>query len=238
MPVARILVFAGVLTFTGLCTPILLLTMRMPPMPAQDPGVLGPVKTAMTVFYLFLAAIGVWWLVFFNLPAVKAQFAQGEPTAGASARPTSITCIAWLLIISSLSFPFVLLLHFPAMMFGRLVSGWIATLWYLAFAGLGLYIGRGLLRLDPRCRWLAIGFLAFGALNTAPFYLLPGSAERMAELVQRLPVGFRPPANQPIPTFNPWVLVVFMAVCVAVQLYFLVTRSAAFDQRMDSGMKT
>ena len=62
--------------------------------------------------------------------------------------------------------------------------------------------------------------------------LLPGAAERVAEMMQRMPAAFRPPANQPLPTLNPWVLVVFMLVSGALQLYFLVTRSAAFDKRL------
>jgi hypothetical protein len=227
-----LLLFAGLLTLVGLCTPILLLTIQLPQVAGQDPMIPTFVKTAMAAFYLFLAAIGVWWLVFFNLPAIKAQFADGGATASTSARPLSITCVAGMLIFGALCLPFSLLMQFPAVMFGRLVMGWPATLWYIALAGVGLYVGVGLLRLDPRCRRLAIYSVAFGALNTVPFYLFPGSAERMAEMVQHLPAGFRPPANQPLPLPNHWVSVVFMLASVGLQLYFLVTRRAAFDQRL------
>jgi len=237
-----ILIFACLLTLMGVSTPLLFLAVPMPSVPGQNPEIWTYTRVAMSVFYLFLAAIGVWWLIFFNLKVIKEQFTGGQPTASVSERPLSITVIGWLLILACLTIPFSLLLHLPAAVLGHLFTGWAAILWNLALAGVSFYSGVGLLRLDPRCRQLAIGYLTFGAVNGALFYLLPGSAERMAASMSSMPAVFRPRQNQPVPILNPWFFAIFISVLLVAQLYFLVTRRSAFykpatpDSMLSSGL--
>lgn len=223
-----ILIFAGFLALMGLLTPVFFLMMPMPTVPGQNPGIWTYTKIAISVFYLFLAAIGVWWLILFNLKATKEQFAGGQAASDPSERPLSITIIGWLLILGVLSITVTLSMHLPGILFGYTFTGWSAVLWYLIFAGIGLYAGVGLLRLDPRGRQVAICYLTFGALNGALFYLLPGYSQRMATVMNSMPAGFRPRPDQPMPMLNPWFFAVLISVFLFVQLYFLIREKAAF----------
>lgn len=222
-----ILIFAALLALMGFFTPFFLLTAPAPPNTGQAPEIWRYTQIALSVFYFFLAAIGVWWLVFFNRKAVKDQFTAGQPLAP-DARPVSITVIGWLLILGVLSIPISLGLHLPGMLFGYTFTGWLAVLWYLILAGIGLYAGVGLLRLDPRGRLVAIYYLVFGALNGALVYLLPGYSQRMATVMNSMPAGFRPGSNEPPALPNPWLLAIFIFVFLFVQLYFLIREKAAF----------
>jgi hypothetical protein len=87
-----------------------------------------------------------------------------EPAAARSGRPMSISIIAWLLLGSLITLGSALL-RFPAVFFNRLLTGWAAVLCYLAFAVVTLYLGFGLLRLNPRARVLAIYYTVFAMLN-------------------------------------------------------------------------
>jgi hypothetical protein len=213
--------------------PITLAT-PMPAVPNADPALLAGVRTGTAVFCFFLGAIGVSWLVFFNLESVKQQFLEGQPASRVAERPASITLIAGLLIFGSLCFLGTPLLG-SAVAFGQVITGWPATVWCLAIAGVGLYAGVGVLRLDERCRRLAIGYLAFNALNSAPFYLLPGRDERMAELAKRILPSFGLAANQSLPLQRPGIALLSLAALLGVQLYFLVTRRAAFGKHSAVG---
>jgi hypothetical protein len=223
-----ILIFAGLLAFMGLSVPIAFFAMPMPPVPNQDPHIWTSVRVGMSALYLLLAAVGVWWLVFFNRASVKGQFLGGAPAAARSGRPISISIIAWLLLLGSLTTLGCALLRFPAVFFNRLLTGWAAVLCYLAFAVVTLYLGFGLLRLNPRARVLAIYYTVFAMLNAMLFYTLPGAKERLSAMTSSLPQFLRPATPTPVPTLNPWFLVVWIGVFMAGQIYFLVTRKAAF----------
>ena len=225
-----ILFFAGVLAVYGLITSITFLVVTIPAPPTQDPNIVLLVRTVMSTLGGALAALGSWWLWLFNRAPVKEQFGVDLSPAKSGSRPLSITLIAWLLLLSALGGLFNVAFRFPAAVFGYMFGGLPAVVWSLAMGGVALYLGIGLLRLDPRARRLAIGYLVFGLVNAALFYFLPGASERIAMTMKALPASYQPRANQPLPMVGPWVMAAGAAASVGFQLYFLVVRRAAFEK--------
>ena len=227
-PWARIsaLIFSGLLIFFGIASPLFLLAIPMPPPPNVNPDVMTGIKIGISGFYLILAAIGTWWMVFLTRPAVKLQFQGGGVPVPPPRRPLSITIIAWLLIVSACFVPINLAMHFPGVLFGVVITGWAANLYLLLFGAAAVAGGIGLLRLEPVGRFVSIGYFVFGILNGLVTWLLPGSAERTAKMFAAMPAYLR---TQPPPTFNPLAMAVFTLPLMLVPLYFLVKHKLAFD---------
>ncbi len=256
-----IIVFSVLLILMGGFSGLMTLVVPMPPTPngTVDPSVMTGIRISMGAFMLALAGIGVWWLVFFNRSKVKEQFGQASFVLvtgsqlstnqsslsalastngpGAVERPLSIAIIAWLLLIGSLFLPLCLVLHTPAVLFTKLLTGWPAILFFLSFAVAQFCIGVGLLRLKPTARIAAIVYSVFGAVNAAVFYLAPGGHARMLALMQYQQSMFpwmRVLPNQPEYHFDTTPFMVMGAVCgligMMVQLYFLITRKVAFEK--------
>lgn len=246
-----LIVFAAFLCLTGFTAGGMMLVIPLPA-PANAPA--GFARTMMGVrlgiagFYFLLLALGGWWIWLFTRAGVKAQFEMtaasprtagvpaGAPAASrvgvAQGRPVSITIIAVLILMGSLSFPAMLLLRFPAYVFGNLIDGWGAVTFYLGFSAAHLAIGMGLLKLRPWSRLAAIGIYLFGLLNTATM-LLPGRMEALMELTwSRFPAVMRPPVNFPMPPV--WFTMAPGIVMMAVILYFLVREREAFGKRVPS----
>jgi hypothetical protein len=194
---------------------------------------------------LLVAALGGWWLYYFNRAPVSERF-SGQPAAaliGASetarqqARvPISIVLIACLSLLGALSTLSVgLAWRMPAMFFSVQITGGAARAFYIALGLLHAYVGLGLLRLWSSARYLAIGLYIFGSLNCLVCLLLPqrclneitGSPEMKGWMAQQTTAT----------TMNPFLqsrmLVVMMAFSLIfslVMLYFLITRRAAFER--------
>lgn len=106
------LVFAGILTFLGLLISAVMLSS---PAVGKQPTV-GPGDFA---FGLTLAALGGWWLYYFNRQDIRAWFDGKTATgmANSSGRPLSITILAvfnllalpgcWLMLGRRLQFPYL-----------------------------------------------------------------------------------------------------------------------------------
>ena len=219
------------------------------------------VRIAMGLFWGVQLGIGIWWLVFLTRAKVKAQFvpatttlpqaqieyqapaAQPISTQKPSGRPVSITVIACLLLAGCLFIPVNLIMRTPAIFFTKMVFGWPAALIFLTFAAIQLYVGVGLWRLRPTARLAGLVYFAFAAANSGVFFLAPGAGTRMAALREWQksfsPFGHLP--SLPQPQFNldfaPFytVLAVVGGVCgiagMAMQIYFLITRKAAFKRQ-------
>jgi len=256
-----IIVFSVLLSATGGFAGLISFVVPFPALPNRgvDPTVLSSIRIAMGAFWLTLLGIGIWWLVFFNRPKVKAQFVKpasetadaytlqtvqppqyttAMPLApGAVARPLSITILAWLLLAGGLLIPLCLFLRTPAILFTKLLTGRPATAFFLSFAVMQLCIGIGLLRLKPAARTAAITYFVFGAVNTAVFYLAPGGRARglvLMESQQSMFPWMRPFQNQPQFLFDPTPMFVIGAVAgvlgAAIPIYFLITRKLAFEK--------
>ncbi len=238
--------------FAGLMT--LFIPFPVMPTPGANPAMMGGIRAVMGMFWLTLAGIGVWWVVYFNRSKVKEQFGQtsfvlddssqikagysvqGSVHPDAGKRPLSITIIAWFLLVGCFFISLTLVMRPPAVLFTTLLTGWPAVLFYLSCAAAQLCIGIGLLRLRPVARTAAIIYFTFFFLNTAVFYFWPGAHDRLLALIQSERSMFpwmRMLPNQPDFQYDMTPFLIFGAfgalVGVAVPLYFLITRRFAFE---------
>ncbi|MGA9527683.1 MAG: hypothetical protein WBS24_06175 [Terriglobales bacterium] len=240
----------------GSSTLILLLVPIQPPQSnATDPAVMSAVRIFMSAFAGGIAGIGIWWLAFFTRPKVRQQFAPVQALAidatpaspnlldSSSAyvpavprRPLSLTIIGWLLLVGCVSYPYLLALRSPALFLTTILTGWPATLYYMAVVVLHLYVGIGLLRLKPMARKVGVAYYGFFFLNMAIFYLSPGAYARITDMREKSMVRWM--RNQPWPHQNgplfdttrfTIVIAAFTMAMVLVPLYFLVTRRRAFE---------
>jgi hypothetical protein len=219
------LIFAGILIFFGIVSPLFVLAMPTLPTPGIDPTVMAGVKIAISGFYLLLAAVGGWWMIYLTRPRVIAQFQAGAAVVEESRRPLSISIIAWVLIVGTCFVPISMALRFPLLLFGGVFTGWQANMILLAFAAVGITAGVGLLRLRPSGWLLALGYLIFGCANALTTWLLPGSAARIARMMEAMPTYMR---TQPAPAMNPIPMALASVPVLLVPLYFLLKHKAAF----------
>jgi hypothetical protein len=143
--------------------------------PSADPRILSGVFFAGTAFYLLVCAIGVWWLIYFNLRSIRELFSIAElqiPSPdGTLVRPdpvpTPIKIIAGFLFFGAICCLLCVFLPFPAFLLGFILPLTATHILYVAFAALGALAGYGLLRLKESARLLTMGFLILGFCNVA-----------------------------------------------------------------------
>lgn len=217
-----ILIFACMMAASCLLSLLLILVI---PLPAPSGGASPTnVKAALGDFYGLLAALGAGWALYFTRAGVKNEF--GGAVQRTDPRPLSVVIIGWWLVIAACFVIPSMLLRMPAFLLGVVLSGWIAAGFYALFGALSFYIGRGLLQLDPLRHKLAIAYLVFGAVNGASIFLSP---TRYSAVLQAMPAWMRPPAGAEAMQMVPVsVSVLISVVAVAVPLWFLIARRAAF----------
>jgi hypothetical protein len=165
--------------------------------------------------------------------AAAVQVAPQPLSALKPVRPISISIIAWYMLAISLFVPLNLVLRMPAIAFTAILSGWPATVYYLAIAAVHVYVGVGLLRLQAAARATGIAYFVFAFVNSAVFYFAPGGRARLDHLMemQRSLFPWMPP-NRDSVTFDmtPFLFAGAIAalVLILVPLYFLITRQQAF----------
>lgn len=134
-----------------------------------------------TLFFV----IGVWFLVYFNRRAARAAFAGS--TAGPagshvsstlSPRPTGITVIGWLLLLSALSIAAFLPFDSPTAFLGFVFRGRTAKVVLAGWAVLCGFGGYWLLKLKPRGHALAVASFSLSVVNWITFYAIPGVRSR------------------------------------------------------------
>ena len=221
-----IVVFAVLLTFIGASTFLAILFMRLPAQEGVSQSMMDAIRWGMAGLYGVLAAIGVWWLVLFNLSSTKEYFAQHAPSQPPS-RPLSVSMIGWYLLISSPFLAAMAVVRMPAFVFGAVITGWGGLAVYTLFAGAQIYLGTGLLRLREQARLGTIGYFCLMALNSAITMGLPGYAAKMQIAMREMPKLF--PAGVPPQMPQPgWLFVLIGIAFAAVPIWFLVRRRAAF----------
>ena len=247
--------------FTGFGS--LIFFLNAPP-PTMEREVAVFVRVFMVALATAEIGIGVWWLVFLNRARVREEFVgprfnalatagypmqpsyhvQPPPAAMAPVpiapkgptRPLSISIIAWILLASSILLPINLILHAPASLFVWILTGWQADALFLVVVALLIYIGVGLLRLNPYARLAGIGYFAFALANSAVFFFAPGARARMMRAVELQHSMFPWMRDLPKASYQidpmPFLLmgaVMGLAFCL-VPLYFLITNKKAFER--------
>ena len=249
-----ILVFSVILILMGALAGLIMLFMPLPPAPGEAAGqsTMTAIRLGMGGFWFGIAGIGVWWLILFTRPRVKAQFTvpspaysigEGPRTAPpplmgqSNDRPLSITVIAWLLLVGCAFLPINIVIHAPAIFFTKLVTGYAAALYLFLYLVANLTIGIGLLRLNPAARIAAIAYYGFAIFNIGTFYYAPGGHGRMLALVSASQAMFpwmkEMQQSGPQLDLTPFMMVmkVIGLLAMLIPLYFLITRKQAFIRK-------
>jgi hypothetical protein len=171
--------------------------------PNADPRILSVVFFVMTALYILVSAVGVWWLIYFNLRPIRelfslATFPLVEPFVKPDPVPTPIKIIAGFLLLGAVCCLLCIFLPFPAFVLGFILPPTVAHILYVALAGLTSFAGYGLLRLKESARLLTIALLLLGFCNLA-MVALPWYQSRLntytAQIMQSIPLipGQPPP---------------------------------------------
>ena len=172
-----ILIIGGGLVVLGLLAALFTLAGRTmfpatPTKPPVDPHIMTVIFLVIGAFYLLIAAIGIWWLVYFNRRLIRELFSNpnlqlqsSSPADRFSRTPTAIKVIGGFLLFSSVCCLLGALLPFRAFFLGFIVPVKISHILYLVFAVVTAFAGYDLLRLKEYARLLTIGFLILGCCN-------------------------------------------------------------------------
>jgi len=218
-------VFAGLLAFFGGTGALTMLLVSFPVNADVDPRFAGILRTSMVGFYLAMTAVGAWWLILFNRQAAKQYFAEGGAVTE-SARPLSIGAIGWYLVISAIGTAACGVFRVPTILFGYVVTGWTTLAVCTILTAIQLYLGAGLLQLDERARVWTIVFLCGIAGNGLAVAAAPGAAERLRTLAGEFSQKYFEMETPRFP--NVWLIGITSVAVVAIPVWFLVRRRAAF----------
>lgn len=194
-----ILIFSGLLICGCLLTTIVMLVIPIPIPPNSDlqASAIPMIRGIFVALFAVPCAVGVWWMIFFNLKSTREQFTgiappplgiQGTMTPAPSqarpaGRPVSITIVACLYLLGVASLPYSLSGNYPLIVFNRLLWGGPAKAAFVGMAAIALYAGIGLFRMRPDARIVGIGLSAFNVLSSVFFVLMPGAGERFAAVL-------------------------------------------------------
>jgi len=197
------LIFGGLLAFFAFSAAAgsLIVALALPGTipPNVPPGLVRGVAVAFILISLICLSIAIWWLVYFNRSNVKAEFGTGTVASQPRQFPLTVSIVAWLLIGGGVINGIQMLFSYPLVLFGIVLRGWAAGLALALFAAVSVSAGIGLLKKRIEAHSLAVGYFVFGLLNVVSYLVLPGSFDRMQELVretqsnQALPVNAMSP---------------------------------------------
>lgn len=153
-----------------------------------------------SLFYAAVAALGIWWLVYFNLRNTKVFFLSPQELGYAQAQslssdrdapqrfehvPAAIIVLACLFCISALCCLLCAFLPLPAFLFGAIVTGRAVPILYVTFSLIAGLLGFGLFRLDNRARIATYILTALGTVNLLLIFT-PWYRNRMTLYVQQI----------------------------------------------------
>ena len=227
-----ILVIGGCLTAISLLSLFTVTITRsmMPPQPGVDPHITQIVYLAFAFFYALTAAIGIWWLVYFNRHPIRELFrnpvllsAFSDNTAGNLKRtPTAIKILGYFYLFGAVCLIPFIFLPFPALILGLIVPAKAAHFLYLVFAILAVLLGYGLLRLKESARLVAIALVIFGCVNTT-LGLLPWYQNQFRQYMAQFMAIFPTLPNQPAPAlpYNTAMVIFTGVVSLGTNLFIL-----------------
>lgn len=169
--------------------------------PTADPRAVTFVFIVMTAIALLVAAVGVWWLIYFNLRPIRELFrspvppidyaplsteaygpagipnlAAAKPSNGFFSSPehapTAIKIIGWFFLIGAIFCLPSVFLPIPAFILGFILPVKASHFLFLTISIIGACVGYGLLKLRNSARLATIAFIGFGLVNSA-ISLLP-----------------------------------------------------------------
>ena len=146
-------------------------------------------RGALPIFLALLLAFALWCIYLLNTDVSKRSF--GVPTMGRTVRPVSNDMIGGFLLVCAVLGVETIISHGPAMLFGSVFTGWKASAIWLSAAAVELYLGIGLLMVNPQSRVLAVFFFLFQLLETVAFLVRPDRELRIADYFHALQEYFQ-----------------------------------------------
>jgi hypothetical protein len=223
-----LLIFAAILVF--ICLPAAVV-IAVVPFPNTHDSNLGPnflpmLRFGMSLFYAVFAALGGFWLYFFNKQGVKAEFRRqqlaveslapawslGTPIAVHSGsdggRPISITIIGWFLLVGAACTPLGLLfvhgvfsgVQFPLFFLGFFFFGRSASIILVVWMAAQLVAAAGLLKLKNWGRLSTIGLQCLALANAALMAGIPANRLRFQQLMETMVATMRTSAWMILPS--------------------------------------
>ncbi len=226
------LVFGGLLcafsimAMIGSAVALFLSPQMIPPEQQPPPGFLTTMFVVFIVFWFALAAMSVWWLVYFTRRKVKELFLSDAEISTPRRGPLSITIIAWLLVVGGGLVIVSFFTSYPVLLFGVVLRGWMAHATLTIFGAVSLVAGVGLLRWRAEAHSLALAVYGFGFLSNVWSLILPGYVPRMQALMQEMS-----PSNATLPIFTGSFMrfsMILGLIVICVPIWFLITRRRAF----------
>jgi hypothetical protein len=257
-----VLVYGAILVFFSLPAAAIMAFIPIPNPPSgNDPSPLNimlMVRVGGILVYAMFAALGGFWLYFFNTQKVKAQFrgqqpftesAQSELVGLTSAnpavrfgpdhysRPLSITIIGWYLIIASalaplsIAFTSTLLPNFklPLFFLGFFLFGPGAYLLLLVWMTVQLVAAVGLLKLKIWGLYTTIALQCLALLNMVMIVAIPANRLRFQEIMESFRFSARGQMYQSMPVFPIWIGLVGSLPIIVVILFFLNSQKNSFS---------
>jgi hypothetical protein len=201
---ARISALAWAAISAGLCSIILLFSMIMPLPAANGPHPISTTTLRMFIilFYSIPVVVGIWWLILFNRPRVRAEFLGTTPAEQAPIVagivpavspavprcPLPIAIIAAFLALSFLSAFLMPLLHMPVpvILFAHRLHGSLATGTFVVTTMLMLVAAVGLWKLKLWSYPLIVGLQSFWLLSGLVTFLSPNFEQTMREVFEEM----------------------------------------------------
>jgi len=179
-----------------------------PNSPELAPESMPGVRLFLVLVYGVPLLIGVWWLILFNRPSVKAQFTGSAFLADPSvppkpACPAPVAVLAWFYITSILNLLFFPFLPFrvPVFVFGRVLPGSVGIavliLTCLAFTVAGI----GLLKLKSWSYTLTLGLQLFWLASMVVTLLTPNYKTAMDSFMKDIQASMHLP-DTPFPAVD------------------------------------
>jgi hypothetical protein len=216
------IVFAGFLGVIGIVGLVMTIVAPMPASSGQG------FRRGLAVLFAIPLAISVWWIIQFNSPSTKAAFASSA-TDTSSARPPSITIIAWMMIAGGVSCVFAILARAPLFLLGATLTDSMAGVVYAVFGAVSLFIGKGLLDLREEARILGIGWSGISIAHMGLITMVPPLRQRLLEMQRALTPKEADPISFDLPGMMN-VSFVISAVLGAAAIWFLIRNRDAFGR--------
>lgn len=187
------LVWAGITTCFSALLILSTLLMPFPNPPGEHAVSLVMLKAFLVLFYSFALGIGIWWLILFNRPNIRAQF-SGAVLADQAELPERPRCplpvaaVAGFLAFSFLCVLVMPLLHvpLPVVLFGYRLHGPLGSGIFLLTAILTLAGAVGLWRLKQWSYPLIVGLQSFWLLSGTITFLSPSYERNMQEVLNEM----------------------------------------------------
>jgi hypothetical protein len=178
-----VLIIGGALALISLFSLVVTLVLLIAPLPGAAGmdasqvqhmhSISRVVFGVIALFYAFLGALGVSWLVYFNLKKVRDIFAGLPGQAPESPRPFLISLLAVLSLIGAAGCLLFMFMPLPGVIFGLILHGWWKAAFYLVHAALLAAAGIGLLRLLEWGRLLTMALQVIGVAQHVVYLVRP-----------------------------------------------------------------